>query len=102
MDSFFSDVIREQIRLLFFLMLQDFLHSERRIVPQPGGIKAAEQGAKQGQDSFLQSSVLCVKFLEEQKYIWEKQWENFKSSMAQGEWSRRQTNAVSHGSSGQH
>lgn len=52
------------------LMLHDFLHSERRIVPQPGGINAAEQGAKQGQDSFLQSSVFCVKFLEGQKYIW--------------------------------
>lgn len=51
------------------LMLHNFLRSERRIVPQPGGIKAAEQGAKQGQeDSFLQSSVLCVKFLEGQKY----------------------------------
>lgn len=45
------------------LMLQDFLHSERRIVPQSGGIKAAEKGAKQEQeDSFLQSSVLYVKF----------------------------------------
>lgn len=54
-------------------MLQDILHSERRIVLQPGGIKAAEQGAKQGQeDSFLQSSVLCVKFLERQKYIWQR------------------------------
>lgn len=54
-------------------MLQDFLHSERRIVLQAGGTKAAEQGAKQGQeDSFLQSSVLCVKFLEGQKYVWER------------------------------
>lgn len=42
-------------------------------MPQPGGIKAAEQGAKKGQEnSFLESSALCVKFLEGQKYIRER------------------------------
>lgn len=73
MDILLSDVITEQIRALLILCSKDFLHSERRIVPQPGGIKAAEQGAKKGQEnSFLKSSALCVKFLEGQKYIWER------------------------------
>lgn len=73
MDIFLSDVITEQIRSLLILCSKDFLHRKRRMVPQPEGIKAAEQGAKKGQeDSFLESSALCVKFLERQKYMWER------------------------------
>lgn len=57
MDIFLSDVISEQIGSLLILCSKDFLHSKRRIVPQPGGIKTAEQGAKKGQeDSFPESS----------------------------------------------
>lgn len=34
-------------------------------MPQPGGIKAEEQGAnKRQEDSFLELSAMCVKFLE--------------------------------------
>lgn len=73
MDIFLSDVITKQTKSLLILCSKDFLHSERRIVHQPGGIKAAEQGAKKEQeDSFLELSALCVKFLEGQKYIWER------------------------------
>lgn len=63
------------------------MHSRRRTVPQPEGRTRGKEGTRRFFPRRINS--VCQVF-GGAKVIWERYQENFKSSVAQGAWSRRQ------------